>query len=159
PGMTGLKGPAHPNVFLTDISVGTTWLISAQAGAPAAGAGGWSPALSGGGRSLAFVSDGTDLVPRPAEPTPPGTASTAVFLADVSTATPATRLVSRKYGTTATVAGAASDTPVIDQDGSVVAFRSDAPDLVAQQAAANLPGVAAGNVFVYDRTADTVGLV
>jgi sugar lactone lactonase YvrE/Tol biopolymer transport system component len=155
-GMTGLNGPAHANVFLADVSTPTptTSLISAQAGSPSAGAGGGSPALSADGQWLAFVSDGTSLVPNQAEQTPPGAAS-AVFLADVSTSTPATRLVSRKFGTTATVAGAASDTPVINQDGSVVAFRSDAPDLVAQQ----FPGSPPGNVFVYERAFDTVGLV
>jgi sugar lactone lactonase YvrE len=162
-GMTGLSGAAHPNVFLTDISTPTptTWLISAQAGSSSAGVGGWSPALSGDGKALAFVSDGTNLVPGQAEQTPPpGTADySAVFLADVSTSSPATTLVSRQYGTTATVAGAASDTPVINQDGSVVAFRSDAADLVSGQVAGNPPGISSGNVFVYERTSDSMVLV
>jgi sugar lactone lactonase YvrE/Tol biopolymer transport system component len=157
-GMTGLRGPSHANVFLTDLSTPTptTWLISAQADSPSAGAGGWSPALSGDGQWLAFVSDGTDLVPNQAEQTPPGAAdASAVFLTDIRSAPPTTQLVSRKYGTTSTVAGAVSDTPVIDADGGVVAFRSDAADLVAQQFAGSPPG----NVFVYERAYDTVGLV
>src|SRR5205807_9320483 len=61
----------------------------------------------------------------------------------------------RQFGTTATVASATSDTPVVNVDGSVVGFRSDAADLVAQQ----FPGSPAGNVFIYERAFDTVGLV
>src|SRR5262249_42109506 len=109
------------------------------------------------GKSVAFVSAGTNLVAGQVEQTPPaGTAVySAVFLSDLSGAAPSTRLVSRRFGTTATVAGAASDTPVVNQDGSVVAFRSAAADPVAQQ----FPGSPAGNVFVYERAFDLVGLV
>ena len=56
--------------------------------------------LKNDGRALAFVSDGTDLVANQVEQTPPPGQGdyTAVFLADVSTATPTTRLVSRSSG-------------------------------------------------------------
>jgi hypothetical protein len=40
-------------------------------------------------------------------------------------------LVSRHFGSTSTLANAASDTPVLNADGSVLAFRSDATDIVA----------------------------
>jgi Tol biopolymer transport system component len=155
-GLTGSVGSGHPNVFLATVGGGiTTQLVSHQAGSGTAGAGGWSPALSADGSSVAFVSDGTDLVANQAEQTPPGVAApSAVFLYGVGP--PASLvLVSRKYGTQATVAGGASDTPVIDVDGGVVAFRSDAADLVAQQFAGSPPG----NVVVYERAADTLGLV
>src|SRR5262249_36131376 len=112
------------------------------------------------GKSLAFVSDGTDLVTGQMEQAPPGAVDpTAVFLTDVSTATPATRLVSRKFGTTATVASASSDTPGIDQDRSVLAFRRDAGDVIAQQLAGSPPGISAGNVFVYQLSSGAVVLV
>jgi sugar lactone lactonase YvrE/Tol biopolymer transport system component len=157
-GLTGSVGAGHANVFLATVSANsiTTQLVSHQAGSTTAGAGGWSPALSADGGTVAFVSDGTDLVSGQVEQAqPPGTATyTAVFLS--SAGSPANLLlVSRQFGTTATVASATSDTPVINQDGSVVAFRSDSADLVAQQ----FPGSPPGNVFVYERAIDTVGLV
>jgi sugar lactone lactonase YvrE len=156
-GMTGSGGLDHPNVFVSDISgpSTSTVLISSQAANGTAGAGGRSPALSADGRWVAFVSDGSDLVPGQVEQSQPTGTNlyTGLFLYDTITAT--TTLVSRQFGTTATVASASSDTPAINQDGSVVAFRSDAADLVAGQSAASQ----VGNVFVYERFTDTVGLV
>src|SRR5262249_7523733 len=97
-GLTGLTGSSYPNVFVTDISTATptTRLVSYQAGSPSAGASGWSPVLSADGKFLAFVSDGTKLVSGQIEQTPPpGTAFyTGVFLSDLSSTTPTTRLIS-----------------------------------------------------------------
>ncbi len=80
----------------------------------------WHPAISGDGRYVAFVSDGTNLVPGDRN------RSADVFLYD--TIAGSTVLVSHKVkgGT----ANGASALPAISADGAVVAFQSDASDLV-----------------------------
>jgi sugar lactone lactonase YvrE len=116
-------------------SAGTLNGASAQPFAVLAGGNDVSthPVISAQGNYVAYVSAASNLVPGLA-----ATGFTNIFLYRVADDTNA--LVS---GTIFSQANGSSDSPVIDLDGSYVAYRSDATNLVTLQ------GGAAGNVFVY----------
>jgi Tol biopolymer transport system component len=144
------------NVFLYDNSTGhptsgQNALVSHVAGDPTTSptAGSTTPVVSDDGSTVAFVSAATDLVPGQ-----DATPFTNVFL--YSVANGAIRLASGVGGSTTQPAGGYSDTPVLSSDGSRVAFRSDAPDLVAGQV--NTPG-ATSNVFLFDAPTGAMTLV
>src|SRR5690348_13313342 len=90
-----------------------------------------APVISADGGFVAFVSFATDLVPGQ-QPT----SYTNVFLYHVATG--AVTLVSGVNASPTSPAHGFSDSPDLNDDGSRVAFRSDAPDLVAGQV--NTPG-------------------
>jgi Tol biopolymer transport system component len=105
--------------------------------------------MSNDGRFIAFTSEAPNL---------PGVASdtnnvTDVFLADRVTGT--VKLVSHANGSSATAGNAASHSPLISTDGSVVVFQSDASDLVSGP---NSPFYA-GQLYLYDRSTGGITLV
>ncbi len=107
-------------VYVRDTRLNVTRRVSVCPRGTAPNGRSWHPAISGDGRYVAFVSDATNLVPGDRN------RSGDVFLHD--TITGSTVLVSHKVkgGT----ANGASALPAISADGAVVAFQSDASDLV-----------------------------
>jgi Tol biopolymer transport system component len=107
-------------VYVRDTHLNVTRRVSVCPRGAAPNGRSWHPAISGDGRYVTFVSDATNLAPgdknRLAD----------VFLYDTSTG--ATVLVSRTVKGSA--ANGASALPAISADGEVVAFQSDASDLV-----------------------------
>jgi hypothetical protein len=109
------------DVFLYNRATGTTTLISVNsAGTHSSNGNSTSPVISGNGQYVAFVSTGTDIAPLATAPIP------EVFVRNLATNT--TTLVSQN--TTGTVEGnSGSASPVISDDGQVIAFLSTATNL------------------------------
>ncbi len=127
-------GDAHPgnDVFLRDMRLGTTTLVSRASGAE--GAGGdddsYEPSISADGRFVAFTSRAANL---------DADASAGiryVFVRDVLEGV--TTLVSRASGPAGAVAAFASDEPDISGDGRFVAFASGARNIVDDPAPAGV---------------------
>lgn len=135
------------DIYVVDRSIKTIRLVS-RGGRDRANSGSWAPALSADGRFLAFVSDATNLVPDDRNNSPD------VFVADLSTNQ--VELVSR------TASGAAANgrsaAPAISEDGQIVAFQSEASDLLCHRRCP--PAVEDINllwdVFVMNRRTGTV---
>jgi hypothetical protein len=111
---------------------------------PAAGSS-HSPSISANGRFVAFLSDASDLV------TNASSGKSQVFWRDLDSGT--TRLVSVNTNGVAANANHERIIPVINSDGSHVAFESSASDLV--------PGDLneSSDIFVYDATVGSVALL
>ncbi|HEX9991521.1 MAG TPA: Calx-beta domain-containing protein, partial [Acidimicrobiales bacterium] len=125
------------DVFVRDRVAGKTVLVSADAaGGPADGPSG-QPAISGDGRYVAFASAASDLVPGD------GNGVADVFLRDLAAGTTVRVSVDRSGGD----ADGASRDPAVDDTGRVVAFASDAGDLVRGD------GNGLADVFVRDLAA------
>ena len=143
---TGFDGQPITQVFVRDMAAGTTTLVSAgPAGAAGGGLGNGNsraPAISRDGTVVAFESDTSNLVPHDSN-------ETADVLLRVLPAGP-TELIS--VGVDG-VAKGNSRGPAVSADGSVVAFDSDAPNLVVE------PTPVARNVYVRDRSAGTTTMV
>jgi Tol biopolymer transport system component len=139
------------NVYLFDHTTGSNSLVSHTASSTTTSAAGASttPAFSADGSAVAFVSPATDLVPGQQS-----TPFTNVFVYSVAGGT--VSLASGVNGSPTSPAGGFSDSLVVSVDGSAVAFRSGAPDLVAGQV--NTPGTAS-NVFLFNRQAGAVTLL
>lgn len=142
PGQTGAGG-----LFVFDRVLGTTVRASPSAG--------FRLAISRDGRGVVFLSSATNLVPGQVD----ANGADDVFLWDRTTGS--TLLVSHAAGAPATAADRRSDLslstftpPVISADGLVVAFLSDADDLVPGQSDSNL----GPDVFLFDRTTGAVTL-
>jgi hypothetical protein len=147
------------NVYLFDRTTGSNALVSHTAASvttsPTAGSSG--PVLSPDGGFVAFVSFAGNLVPgqQPSR-------FTNVFVYDnrarvsgqPNPAYGTNRLVSGAGGSTTVPATGFSDTPAPNEDGSRVAFRSDAPDVVTGQS-----GPAGSNIFEFNTQAGTQTLV
>jgi surface antigen len=135
------------DVFVRDVQAGTTTLVSRPAGTEAV----WgeypssSPAISGDGRYVAFVSAGTNLDPADADPT------LDVFVRDLQSAT--TTLVSRAAGASGAKGNGQSSSPAISGDGRSVAFASQASNLDPDD------GDGRSDVFVRDVQSATTTLV
>jgi Tol biopolymer transport system component len=136
------------NVYLFDRTSGSKTLVSHAFGSATTAANGTSsqPVLSHDGSAVAFVSQATNLV---AGQVPSSFSN--VFLYDVGSG--AVRLVSGVGGSATVGGGGNSDRPAIGLDGSYVAYRSDAPNLVPGQ------GGPAGNIFEFNASAGTQTLV
>jgi Tol biopolymer transport system component len=107
----------------------------------------WHPVISGDGRYVAFASDATNLVPGDRN------RSADVFLFD--TLTGSTVLVSRNAKGNA--ANGVSSLPAISSDGMVVAFQSDASDLVCAKCKGAVEDInLLPDVFLFDRTTAVV---
>ncbi len=133
------------DVFVHDRQTGQTTRVSvSSSGAEAQGASN-DPSISADGRYIAFVSDAANLA----------AGSTGghrnVFLHDRQTGQ--TTLISAGFGG-ASVDGD-SDGPAISGDGSTIAFRSDATNLLAAGSDTN----SAGDIFVYDRPSGKISRV
>ena len=131
---------------------GTTALVSRAAGSVATAAGNGpseSPVVSADGRFVAFLSRATDLVAGQVDTND----EADVFLYDRETGT--TVLASRAAVSPVTAGnGSRVSSLAMSGDGAVVAFASDATDLVAGQVDLN-QGL---DVFVYSRDAGTTAL-
>ena len=109
--------------YLYDATDGTSALVSHTPTGQAAGVQEIEPRVSGDGRSVAFVSAATDILPgMPAVAT--------VYLWDRRTDT-FEAIVRNRQGAYPTRANARSTTPAMGRDGSKVTFTSVAQDLVA----------------------------
>jgi len=141
---------AFNDVFVRDLTAGTTTLVSRAAGPTGAAGDGEStdPSISADGRHVAFVSQANNLVGDDAK-----VVQTDIFVRDLDTGV--TELVSRASGATGAASTDYSFEPSISGDGRYVAFASGAPlvgDDVDEQ---SFPQ----DVFVRDRAAATTMLV
>ncbi len=124
----------QPDVFVRDMELGTTTMVSVGVGGVAANGGSYAPSISGNGRRVAFVSVASNLVPGDTN----GVAD--AFVRDLDAGTTG-RVGVASDGSQP---NAASEQPDISGDGGTVAFRSAATNLVA----GDTNGVA--DVFVRD---------
>jgi len=137
------------DVFVRDLTLGTTTLVSVNSAGTDSGNGHSSalasPAITPDGRFVAFTSLASDLVPNDTNN------AADVFVRDLVNGT--TTLVSvNSAGTGSGNAGSLAN-PAISADGRYVAFASDASDLVAQDSNGTT------DVFVRDLVAGTTTLV
>jgi Tol biopolymer transport system component len=108
------------HVFVRDLRTSTTQLVSRTSDGRAATGSSWAPAINADGRFVAYASQAANLVPHERNH------SADVFLYD--TWTSRTVLVSRNAA--GGPAHGSSVQPAISADGQVVAFVSDAGDLL-----------------------------
>jgi len=135
------------DVYLRDLAAGTTQLVSVnQGGASAGDAASQLQGLSADGHAVLFTSDASDLVAGDAN------AAIDVFVRDTNAAT--TTLVSINVNGTGAGDGS-SQNPVMTPDGTVVAFESNAGDLVDGFIDANGSDT---DVFVRDLTSQSTRL-
>ncbi len=137
----------------------TVKLVSAPVNALAIGDGASSNAvISASGRYVAFTSSATNLLDPDAATKLDTNGVQDIFVRDLDEANPtlATRLVSRNSGGGALANGKSSDLQISD-DGNIISFVSAATNLVGNDVA-NDPNGVAEDVFVYNRTADTLTL-
>jgi Tol biopolymer transport system component len=130
------------NIFLFDRVAGTTTLVSRAAGSATSGdLPSYGPfTMSGDGRSIAYASSATDLVPG-------GVTSQlgAVFLYDSRTGT--NTLISHSAASESQGGDGEATNPVISHDGRSIVYESAATDLVPGQIDTN----GSWDVFRYDR--------
>jgi len=148
----GNLAPADANqasdVFVRDLRLGTTTLISRAAGASSSAAGrSTAPSISSDGRRVAFVSTAGDLIAEGL----PAQGVAQVYVRDRRAGT--TTLVSRASGAGGAAGGAASSAPAISPDGRHVAFTSRAGNLTGERI--DVPAA----VFVRDLRGRTTTLV
>ena len=151
------------DVFLRDTVAGTTTLVSHAAGSPAAAGNGssFNAVVSADGRFVAFYSWATNLVAGQVDANGKGD----VFLWDRTTGE--TSLVSHVAGSPTTTGNGTGDQWVaLSPDGSVVAYSSQATDLVSGYSDTNTgtnfgygPPPNGLDLFLYDRAAGTTTLV
>ncbi len=138
------------DVFLYDRIIKRKLLVSGSAGSRRTTADGESsnPQISRDGLFILFESQASDLVPGQI-----GQQGRQLYL--FSLVTGRTVLVSRSHSSPLQGANGASFAGGLSADGSVVAFTSEATDLVAGQRDAN----SGGDVFAFDRRTGTVTLL
>ena len=142
--LSGVDGP-EGDVFLYDHEKRRVTLISRRSkGGPGADGDSEDPSVSANGRFVAYESDADNLSGADSD----GTQD--VFVYDRKTKR--TSLVSRGSGKNGAGGDSHSDNPSISADGRLVAFNSDAHNLIPA-------AVAAENVFVYDRQRRKVSLI
>jgi Tol biopolymer transport system component len=133
------------DVFMHDLSTGTTTLVSVnQAGTGSGNGASQNPVISADGRYVAFESTASNLVANDTN------GASDVFVRDLQTGT--TTLVSVNQAGTASGGGGSQDAS-ITPDGRYVAFDSTAPDLVANDTNGK------SDVFVRDLQTGTTTLV
>ena len=137
---------AYQNVFLRDLALDTTVIVSRSSTEPLVTANGTSSQgrISADGRFIAFVSTSSNMVPGQSA-TDPFQANLFLFDREAGS----NRMISRPVGTT--VGARYSFGSLLSADGSFVAYTSIASDLV--------PGVVDSNqgddVFRYSRSTET----
>ena len=124
------------DIFLKNLSSKTTQCISVSTAGTVANSGSYAPAINSDGTIVVFESDASDLVSSDTN------GLRDVFLRNLISGT--TELVS--VGANGAAADGASSNAVVSADGTIVAFRSSATNLVSS----DTNGVA--DVFVRDRT-------
>jgi Tol biopolymer transport system component len=141
---------AFNDVFVRDLTAGTTTLVSRAAGPTGAAGDGEStdPSISADGRHVAFVSQANNLVADDAK-----VAQADVFVRDLDNGL--TELVSRASGAAGAASTDYSFEPSISGDGRFVAFSSRAPLDPEDFDESSFPQ----DVFVRDRAAATTVLV
>jgi len=138
---------AVANVYLRDTKAGTTTRVSVGPTGNPLGASSYDAVVSGNGRYVAFVSDAANLVQRDKNE------AADVFLRDLERRT--TTLVSRSASGGA--ANGPSGQPAISADGEVVAFQSDASDLICSRCnTSNRDINLVSDVFLYSRESGTI---
>jgi Tol biopolymer transport system component len=150
------QGSANQQVYVYDRVTGRTVLVSHDNSSPTsttpANGASSAPVISHDGTAVAFVSAATNLVPGQV-----ASGFTNVFLYRNDTSggdgVGPVRLVSGALGSATAGGGGNSDSPAVGKDGSYVAYRSDADNLVAGQSGAT------GNVFEFNAQAGTQTLV
>ncbi|HSF42832.1 MAG TPA: hypothetical protein VLT87_23705 [Thermoanaerobaculia bacterium] len=145
-----ISGTGLGHVFLWDRTTGQTLLVSRAAGSPTAGGSDFShnPRISADGSVVAFQSFADDLVPGQ---TGIG-GSEDIFLFDRATGT--VSLISGAAGSGTVVANGSSFLSELSTDGRIVAFTSNATDLVAGVTDTNQDYEA----FLFDRVTGTTAL-
>lgn len=128
-------GNTYTDIFLRDLSLGTTERISLDTNEVEANGASVMPALSGNGLHIAFLSLANNLVPDDTND------YQDVFVRDIGNSS--TERVS--IGTDGTQANRSSNEPAISDNGRYVAFQSFADNLIFGDP------VFAQDVFVYDR--------
>ena len=137
-------------MYVRDTKAGTTTRVSVGPSGNPLGASSYDAVVSGNGRYVAFVSDASNLVQRDKNE------AADVFLRDLELRT--TTLVSRSASGGA--ANGPSGQPAISADGEVVAFQSDASDLVCSRCnAANRDINLVSDVFLFYRESGTIQTV
>jgi Tol biopolymer transport system component len=135
------------NVYVRDTKAGTTTRVSLGPSGRPLYASGYDAVVSGNGRYVAFVSDAANLVQRDKND------SADVFLRDLELRT--TTLVSRSASGGS--GNGPSGQPAISADGEVVAFQSDASDLICSRCnPSNRDINLVSDVFVFYRESGTV---
>jgi hypothetical protein len=145
-----------PDVFLYDATTHANALVSHTAAAPLSAAtgsanngGSFGPVISDDGSTIAYYSDATSQVSGLTTSTPLNN----VFL--YNRASDTTVLVSHAAISATTSGDQASSLPVLSANGQVVAYQSNATDLVTGQQQTTT-GVS--NVFTFNATAETNAL-
>jgi Tol biopolymer transport system component len=133
------------NIFVRDLQLGTTTLVSDSSGGVSGNAGSYVPSITPDGRYVAFESSANNLVPNDNNNTDD------VFVHDLHTGT--TALVSVNQSNTGSGNGY-SEHPRITPDGRYVVFDSYATDLVVTVDTNNT-----NDVFVRDLVAQQTTLV
>jgi len=128
-----------PDVFVRDLVLGTTTLVSVALGGGAADGISWVPSISADGRYVAFQSAATNLVPGDRNHT------ADIFVRDLVAATTTRVSVDTDGGDPDDISSSAT----ISSDGRYVSFASLATDLVAGD------GNRKEDVFVRDMVAGT----
>ena len=151
PGQVETASENPSDLFLWDRQTGVTRLVSHSFEGPQFATGGVDQPhvdLDAAGRFVAFASTSTRLVP-------PGSDENQlpdVFLFDRESGT--TVLISRAQGTTNVAADSHSLHPLLSADGRLLAFESNADNLVSE-----VEDTGHGQVYLYDRSTDTTSLV
>lgn len=138
------------DVFVHDRQTGSTILLSRSAGGSGAPANANSeqPEISADGRHVVFVSNATDISPDATD------GHYHVYVADLDSGT--VSLVDRASDGTVAAGNSGATEPAINADGSVIAFDSDAQNLVPGDDGGT-PGYQL-DVFVRNRTTGTTTL-
>jgi Tol biopolymer transport system component len=129
-----VPGISGQQVYLRDRQTGQTTLVSSDSsGVTSNGLVNSSPAISGSGQSIVFVSNGTNVVT--------GVTGQQIYLHDRVTGS--TSLISKNNNVTPAPGDGNSVTPAISADGRYIVFASVATNL----------GAAGGNqqIFIHDR--------
>lgn len=131
------------DVFLHDLSTGTTTRVSVGSGGEQGNAGSFAPSISADGRYVAFASRGANLVPADSNK------ASDVFVRDLQSGV--TERVS--VGPDGVQGEGASEGPSVSGDGRYVAFASTAGNLVPANPSGDTNRV--WDVFVRDRATGT----
>jgi Tol biopolymer transport system component len=142
--------PFSSDIYLRDLDIGATRLVSRASGAAGAKQNGsaFAPAVAGGGDAVAFESNASNLDPAD---TDTHISDYDVFVRDLDTGL--TTLVSRASGASGAAGSSSSHTPSISADGRYVAFVSGATNLSPDDPSSD------ADVYVRDRQTNTTILV